>query len=152
PAKAPRTTGGKPDLNGIWQAMTTANWDIQDHPAHAGAIQSLGAAFSVPGGRGIVDGNEIPYQPSALVKKKENAQNWLTADPEIKCFLPGVPRATYMPYPFQIVQPPAPADILIQYEFASAVRVVHMGPAQDSGAPSWMGWSRGRWDGDTLVV
>ena len=146
--RAPR----RPDLNGIWQAMTTANWDIQDRAARQGVVLSLGAAFSVPGGRGVVDGNEIPYQPWALAKKNENAQNWLTADPEIKCFLPGVPRATYMPYPFQIVQPPAPADMLIQYEFAGAARVIHMGPAQDSGANSWMGWSSGRWEGDTLVV
>jgi len=111
--KAPRTPDGKPDLNGIWQAINTANWDIQDHPARQGIVLSLGAAFSVPGGLGVVDGNEIPYQPWALAKKTENAQRWLTADPEIKCFMPGVPRATYMPYPLQIVQPPAPADMLI---------------------------------------
>ncbi len=150
--KAPRTPDGKPDLNGIWQAINTANWDIQDHPARQGVVLSLGAAFSVPGGLGVVDGNEIPYQPWALAKKTENAQRWLTADPEIKCFMPGVPRATYMPYPLQIVQPPAPADMLIQCEFASAMRVVHMTPAQASGADSWMGWSTGHWDGETLVV
>ena len=86
--------------------MNTANWDIQDHPAKQGAVTALGAAFSVPAGRGVVEGNEIPYLPDAAAKKKENAENWLTLDPEIKCYLPGVPRATYMPHPFQIFQTP----------------------------------------------
>ena len=150
--KAPRAADGRPDFNGVWQAVNTANWNIQDHPARQGDVLSLGAAFSVPGGLGVVDGNEIPYQPWALTKKKENAEHWLTADPEIKCYMPGVPRATYMPFPLQIVQPPAPADMLIQYEFASAMRVVHMSGAQKSAADSWMGWSTGHWDGDTLVI
>src|SRR5262247_2887391 len=114
--KAPRTADGKPDLNGIWQALNTANWDIQDHPAKQGAVTALGAAFSVPAGKGVVEGNEIPYLPEAAARKRENAANWLSSDPEIKCYLPGVPRATYMPYPFQIFQ--APANILIVYEFA----------------------------------
>jgi hypothetical protein len=103
--KAPRTADGQPDLNGIWEANNTANWDIQDHPARMGPVAALGAAFSVPGGRGVVDG-EIPYLPEAKVRKEENTKNWLTSDPEIKCYLPGVPRATYMPYPFQIFQTP----------------------------------------------
>jgi hypothetical protein len=150
--KAPRTPDGKPNLNGIWQAVNTANWDIQDHPARQGPVLALGAAFSVPGGLGVVDGNVIPYQAWALNKKKENGEHWLAADPEIKCFLPGLPRATYMPYPFQIVQTPAPADMLIQYEFASAMRIVHMNGTERSPADSWMGWSRGRWDGEALVI
>src|SRR5215471_3167849 len=92
--KAPRTADGKPDLNGIWQAVNTANWDIQDHPARMGPVAGLGAAFSVPAGMGVVEGNEIPYLPEALAKKKEKAAKWTTSDPEIKCYLPGVPRAT----------------------------------------------------------
>ncbi len=148
--RAPRTADGKPDLNGVWQALNTANWDIQDHAAKAGPVVALGAAFSVPAGQGIVEGNEIPYQPWAAKKKQENAENWLTLDPEIKCYMPGVPRATYMPYPFQIVQ--TPANILIAYEFASATRVIRMNSKAESPADTWMGWSRGRWEGETLVV
>ena len=121
--KAPRSPfkDGKPDLSGIWQANNTANWDIQAHAARQGPVLALGAAFSVPAGLGVVEGDEIPYQPWAAAKKKENAANWLTLDPEIKCYMPGVPRATYMPYPFQIVQ--TPTHILMAYEFASASRI-----------------------------
>src|SRR5882724_2649237 len=102
--KAPRTADGKPDLNGIWQALNSANWDIQDHSAAPGASAALGAAGAVPPGQGVVEGDEIPYQPEAAAKKKENFANRFTLDPEIKCYLPGVPRAAYMPHPFQIIQ------------------------------------------------
>src|SRR5437879_7378749 len=83
--RAPRTADGKPNLNGIWQAVNTANWDVQDHAARQGPVVALGAAFSIPGGLGVVEGNEIPYKPDALAKKRENAAKWLTSDPEIKC-------------------------------------------------------------------
>jgi hypothetical protein len=102
--KAPRTEAGKPDLNGIWQALSTANWDLQAHAAAAGPVSSLAAEFAIPPGPGVVDGNEIPYLPSMVEKKKQNFGQRFSVDPELKCFLPGVPRATYMPYPFQIVQ------------------------------------------------
>ncbi len=148
--RAPRAADGHADLNGIWQAMNAANWDIQDHAARQGPVVALGASFSIPGGAGVVEGNEIPYQPWAAEKKKENAANWLTLDPEIKCYLPGVPRATYLPYPFQIVQ--SRNRILMAYEFASASRIVHMTDVGEAPIDSWMGWSRGRWEGDTLVV
>jgi hypothetical protein len=150
--KAPRSPfkDGKPDLNGIWQANNSANWDIQDHAARQGPVLELGAAFSMPAGLGVVEGNEIPYQPWALAKKKENAANWVKLDPEIKCYMPGVPRATYMPYPFQIVQ--SQNTVLMAYEFASASRVIRMNSQEKSPAPAWMGWSIGRWDGDTLVI
>src|SRR5438552_18610988 len=85
--KAPRTFDGKPNLSGIWQAANTANWDLQDHAAKPGPITALGATFSVPGGLGVVEGNEIPYKPEALAKKQENQQNWVKLDPEIKCYL-----------------------------------------------------------------
>jgi hypothetical protein len=137
--KAPRTADGKPDLNGIWEALNTANWDLQDHAAKMGPVVALGAAFSVPAGRGVVEGNEIPYLPEAAAKKKENAEKWLTSDPEIKCYLPGVPRATYMPYPFQIVQ--TPQYILMAYEFASAARTIYMDSKLKSPNDTWMGWS-----------
>jgi hypothetical protein len=145
-----RTADGKPDLNGIWEALNTANWDIQDHAAHQGPVSALGAAYSVPAGQGVVEGNELPYKPEALAKKKENAEHWLTQDPEIKCFMPGIPRATYMPYPFQIVQ--TPKHILMAYEFASAGRTIYMDSKTEAPVDSWMGWSQGHWEGDTLVI
>jgi hypothetical protein len=147
---APRTADGKPNLNGIWQALNAANWDIQDHAARQGPVVALGAAFSTPGGLGVVEGNEIPYKPEALQKKKENQENWLKLDPEIKCYMPGVPRANYMPYPFQIVQ--SPQYILMSYEFASASRTIRMNSKEEAPVDSWMGWSRGHWEGETLVV
>ena len=148
--RAPRTADGKPDLNGIWEAVNTANWDLQAHAAKAGPVVALGAAFSVPAGLGVVEGNEIPYRTEALAKKKENAEKWLTSDPEIKCYMPGVPRATYMPYPFQIVQ--TPQSVVMAYEFAAASRIVYMNAKDESPTDSWMGWSRGRWEGETLVI
>src|SRR5919108_1153544 len=83
--KAPRSPfkDGKPDLNGIWQSNNTANWNIQGHSASQGPILELGAAFAIPAGLGVVEGDEIPYQPWAAAKKKENAANWLKLDPEI---------------------------------------------------------------------
>jgi hypothetical protein len=149
--KAPRAADGKPDLSGIWQALGTAHWDLEGHAARAGAVVALGAAGAVPGGLGVVEGGAIPYQPWALEKKKENLKTWLTADPEIKCYMPGIPRATYMPFPFQVVQ--TPTHILMTYEFAGASRIVHMdAPAAESPIDTWMGYSRGRWEGETLVV
>ena len=148
--KAPRSADGKPNLNGIWQALNTANWDIQEHAARSGAVVALGAAGAVPAGLSVVEGDEIPYLPAAAAKKKENFENRLTADPEIKCYLPGVPRATYMPYPFQIVQ--TPNFVLMAYEYAGATRTISMDKAPPSPADSWMGNSVGHWEGDTLVV
>ena len=151
PYRAPRTADGKPDLNGIWQAVGTAHWNIEGHAARPAPVVALGAAGAIPAGLGVVEGGEIPYQPWAAAKKKENAQNWLAADPEVKCFLPGVPRATYMPFPFQIVQ--TPKNILMTYEFASASRVILMdSPNSEGPVDAWMGYSRGRWEKETLVV
>ncbi len=149
PYRAPRTADGKPDLNGIWQALNSANWDLQDHAARQGPVQ-FGAMFSVPAGLGVVEGKEIPYKPEMLAQKRKNAANWTTLDPELKCYMPGVPRATYMPYPFQIVQ--TPTHVLMAYEFASATRMVYMNGREKAPIDSWMGWSNGRWEGDTLVV
>jgi hypothetical protein len=149
--RAPRTPDGAPDLSGIWQANNTANWDLEAHAAKPGPVFALGAAFSVPAGLGVVAGDgTIPYLPEALEKKKANAQDWMKLDPEVKCYMPGIPRATYMPYPFQIVQ--SANDILMTYEYASASRVVRMNSQEKSPAPAWMGWSIGRWDGETLVI
>ena len=148
--QAPRTADGKPDLNGIWQALNSANWDLQGHAAATGPVPLLGAVFAKPPGLGVVEGDEIPYLPAAAAKKRENQANWVMLDPEVKCYLPGVPRATYLPYPFQIGQ--SQKVIMISYEYAGAVRVINMEAPTKAPAESWMGWSNGRWEGDTLVV
>jgi len=138
-----RTPDGKPDFNGVWQAINTAAVDIQDHTGQLGQ----------PPGLGIVEGNEIPYTPAAAATKKENFAHRATADPtEANCFMPGVPRATYMPFPFEIVQ--TPKQVAIRYEFAHALRDIPMdGSPHPEGVPdAWMGDSRGHWEGDTLVV
>ena len=150
PYRAPRAADGHPNLNGIWQALNTANWDLQGHAAGMGRVVALGSEDAVPPGLGVVEGDEIPYLPEAAAKKKENFANRLKLDPEVKCYLPGVPRATYVPYPFQIVQ--SQKNIMFSYEYAGAVRVVNMDKPTKPPADSWMGWSNGHWEGDTLVV
>jgi hypothetical protein len=166
--KPPRTPDGKPDLNGIWQSFVTANIDILDHDAQAGPhADVMGAYGSWPGGQGIVEGGEIPYRPEALAKKKENADKRMvvnitpddqrhdTGDPEVKCYMAGVPRSNYMPFPFQIVQ--TPDHIMMSYEFARGLRTIYMNQndkdiPKEAPADSWMGWSHGHFEGDTLVV
>jgi hypothetical protein len=130
--------------------MNTAEWDIQAHVAKAGPLVVMGAAGGVPAGLGVVEDGPLPYRPEALPKKKENEANWLALDPVVKCFLPGLPRATYMPFPFEIVQ--SPRYVSFTYEFAFASRVVNIGMKSKAPVDSWMGWSSGSWDGDTLVV
>jgi hypothetical protein len=149
-AKGPRMSDGKPNLNGVWQAITTANWDIQDHSAAPGPMWQLGAIGAIPAGQGIVEGNEIPYTPAGLAKKKQNKASWPAEDPEAKCYMPGIPRATYMPFPFQIIQ--SNKDILMAYEYASSNRLINMGKPVEAGSDTWMGTSNGHWEGDTLVV
>ena len=148
--KAPRASGGRPDLNGIWQAFNEVNWDIEPHAAAPGPLASMGAIGATPPGMGVVEGGGIPYQPSALAKKRANYENRQSLDPEARCYLPGVPRAAYMPHPFQIVQ--SASAILFTYQYAGAVRTIFMADPGPAPAESWMGWSVGRWDGDTLVV
>jgi hypothetical protein len=148
--RAPRAPDGKASLNGIWQALNTANWDIEAHSAGPGVARELGAIAAVPGGLGVVEGGEIPYRPEALARRKENYANRLRLDPEIRCYLPGVPRATYMPFPFQIMQ--SQKHIMIVHEYAGAVRTIYMDNHTEAPADSWMGWSNGHWEGDTLVV
>jgi len=162
--RAPRTPDGRPDLNGIWQALNEANYDIQMHMARPGMalrpgpygpvpakeVVALGAVGAVPPGVGVVEGNEIPYLPAALAKKRENQEKWLSLDPEIKCYLPGVPRATYMPQPFQIFQ--SASAFFISYQYAGAVRNVYLKDPGPAPVDSWMGQSFGRWEGETFVV
>lgn len=145
----PRLSDGRPDFSGVWQSMTTANWDVLTHGASAGPPE-YGALLAVPPGRGIVDGDEIPYLPEAAAQRDRNAENRWAEDPEMKCFMPGVPRANYMPYPFQIFH--SEQHMLFAYQFAGAARIIHLSDHQPSALDSWMGWSNASWDGDTLVV
>ena len=162
---APRGPGGvNPDLNGIWQAMNEANYDIELHLAKPSlslregpygplpdlATLYLGAVAAVPPGLGVVVGGKIPYTPEALAERDENRRLWLDRDPEIKCFLPGVPRATYMPHPFQILQ--GDTEIEIVYQYAGAVRNIYSADPGPAPVDSWMGQSVASWDGDTLVL
>jgi hypothetical protein len=163
-ARIPRLSDGRPNLNGIWQALNTANYDLEPHlarpamamrpgpiiPVPAKEVVALGAVGSVPGGLGVVVGGAIPYLPAALERKKENQENWLTRDPEIKCYLPGVPRATYMPFPFQIAQ--SDKAVLIAYEYAGAARNIYLSDPGPPQVDSWMGQSVGRWERDTFVI
>ncbi len=161
----PRLSNGLPDFNGIWQTMNEAHWDLETHVARHSvqmregpinpvpAIPTLraGAALSVPGSMGVIVGSsKIPYTPDARARKEDNMANWSERDPEVKCYMPGVPRATYMPMPFQIVQ--SEKDFFIAYTFAGAVRDIYLDDPGPSPVDSWMGWSIGNWEGDTLVV
>jgi hypothetical protein len=163
-SSVPRDPSGKPNLNGIWQVLNTANYDLQTHtarpamavrpgpggPLPIAPLVPLGAVGAVPAGIGVVRGGDIPYTAEAAAKKKENQEHWLTRDPEIKCYLPGVPRATYMPFPFQIFQ--SDKALFFAYEYAGAVRNVYLKDPGPAPIDSWMGQSVARWDGDTLVV
>jgi hypothetical protein len=146
----PARIAGHPNINGIYQAMTNAYWNVEDHPAQATEFWQLGAIGAIPPGMSIVEGGTIPYKPAALKQRDENRKGWPKNDPEAKCYMPGIPRANYMPYPFQIVQ--GDKDILFVYEYASANRLVHMLKHTEAAVDSWMGWANGSWQGDTLVV
>jgi hypothetical protein len=149
-AKIPRMSDGKPNLTGLWQALGTADWALEDHSSQAGPFFQMGAIGAIPPGQGVVVGGEIPYLPAALAKKKENQANWWKQDPEVKCYMPGVPRATYLPYPFQIIQ--SQKDILFAYEYATTNRLINMGKPEEAATDTWMGTSNGHWEKDTLVV
>lgn len=149
-AGMPRASDGKPDLNGVWQVINEANWNVEPHIATQGAVETLGAIGAVAPGIGVVDGGRIPYLPAALEQRAANFAVRRTEDPEAKCFMTGVPRATYMPYPFQIVQ--SDTDMMILYQYTQQLRTIFMGDHVKAPVDSWMGWSNGRWEGDTLVV
>jgi hypothetical protein len=170
PASArPSRVEGKPNLNGVWQALNEAHWDLEAHEARAGAVTqpgyfpfeyarvpaapvlALGSAAGVPASLGVVGGDgHIPYTPEASAIKKENGEHWIDRDPELKCYLPGVPRAMYMPYPFQIVQ--STDKIEIAFAFSPTARTIHLDKVSDPPSDLYMGHSVGRWEGDTLVV
>jgi hypothetical protein len=150
PYRAPRTGDNRPNLNGIWQSLNEGNWNIEAHAADFGTVPALGAVNTVPPGTGIVEGGPIPYRPEALAQRQENYKRRMELDPEIKCYLPGVPRAMYLPQPFQIIQ--STENIMMVFQFGGAVRTIYMKDANPAPAPSWMGWSNGRWEGETLVI
>ena len=149
--EAPRAFDGHPDLNGVWQAIGAAHWDVEGHTARMGPMPALGALGAIPAGLSVVDGGKIPYIPEALETRNQNREDWVALDPAVKCYMPGNPRATYMPFPFQIVQ--TPDALMFAYEFTSSTRVVRMDrPGSEADLPSWMGYSLGRWEGESLVV
>ena len=147
----PRAWDGKPDLNGIWQTLSTANWNLEAHAAYGGYAE-IGVFGATPPGLGVVIGGEIPYKAAARPQREANFESRYTSDPEAKCYLPGIPRANYMPYPFQILQ--GTDKIMMVYGYAEANRTIHMDKTDPQPAPidSWMGRSHGRWEDDTLVV
>ena len=148
----PDRIAGRPNLNGIWQAANTAHWNLEAHSAEAlDDFWQLGALAAIPAGQSVVDGGSIPYRDDALPRRAENRAGWPASDPEAKCYMPGIPRATYMPYPFQIIQGEGDT-ILFAYTFANANRAVHMVDHQIAPVDLWMGRSNGSWDGDTLVI
>src|SRR5262245_56341257 len=172
--KARRTADAQPDLNGFWQAVNTANWDLEEHGALPSPYPNLlGAYLAQPPGNGVVDGGTIPYKPEALARRKQHFEKRLhtdpllldnvsedMADPEAKCFQGGVPRATYMPFPFQLVQ--TRDKVFIAYQFGGqAFRIIHVVNHKDFTKAradllldinTWMGQSVGRWEGETLIV
>ena len=168
---AAQKIAGKPDLNGVWRVGNSANWDVEPHaakpalqmrpgpvvPVPAKGVVALGAVGSVPAGMGVVldangqPGGLIPYNADALKARNENRDNYLDRDPEVRCYLPGIPRANYMQHmPFQIFQ--SDNSMLMAYEYAGAVRSVFMTPQGPAAIDSWMGQSQGKWEGNTLVV
>lgn len=164
-ARPARMADGRPNLNGIWQVTNTANWDLlahtvrpavsqpgvyENHPVLAAPVLALGSLGLVPAGPGVVEGNDIPYKPDAAAMKRDNGEHWLDRDPEVRCYMPGIPRAMYMPYPFQITQ--SPSKIQMVFAYANASRTIFLEEAPMPPADKWMGHSVGHWEGSTLVV
>jgi hypothetical protein len=152
-----RTADGKPDFSGIWQANNTANWDILTHdsrpmvaqqgvypnvPVPAAPVVTLGTVAWIPPGMGVVEGDTLPYQPWAAARQKENLANWLDRDPELSCFLPGLPRAMYLPFPFQILQ--GTNKVMMIFEFADASRTINLDKVAPYPNVAYMGFSLGR--------
>jgi hypothetical protein len=146
----PRAPNGRPDLSGIWQTIGNAHWNLEPTPGGYPVLLELGAQFAVPPGPGVVVGGEIPYLPEARAERDRRFENRLVDDPEGKCYMGGVPRSTYMPYPLQILQ--SERDVVIYYQFATAFRRIFVDGTEEAPLDSWMGWSNGRWDGNTFVV
>jgi hypothetical protein len=143
---------GHPNLNGIWHTVNTAYWNLEAHSAMAlDQIWQLGALGAMPAGLGVVREGEIPYLSAALEKRDQNRAGWPAADPVTKCYMPGIPRAMYQPFPFQIFQGNDP-DLLMVYSFATSNRTIHVKDQMEPPVDTWMGRSNGHWEGDTLVI
>jgi hypothetical protein len=154
-ATAPATIGGHPNINGVWQTMSGADFGLEPHSAETApgekSERELGALAAIPANLGVVEGGQIPYLPEARKVRDANAKLGPMKDPEANCYLPGIPRATYaLGMPFQIIQ--GGGDILMAYEYDSANRVIAMGPVGIPPIDTWMGTSYGQWEGNTLVV
>lgn len=145
--KVPRTAEGVPDLSGVWQVLDNSiDHNLEPHPGYGGAN-------GAPPNQGVVQGGRLPYQPWALEKRDANFRNRDKLDPRAKCFTLGTPRAQYYPAPFEILQ--RPRDLTLVYQFGHSVRTIHTnGTPHPQGGNQlfWLGDSRGRWEGDTLVV
>jgi len=146
----PRAPDGHPDLSGVWQSLNTAHWNLEPHTSAYPVLLELGAQLAVPPGQGVVEGGRIPYLPAAIAERDRRFENRLDEDPEAKCYLGGVPRSTYMPYPFQIFQ--NEDDVVIVYQFATGFRRIFVDGQDEAPLDSWMGWSNAHWDGDSFVV
>lgn len=152
-APQPERIDGKPNLNGIWQTIGGPNWNLEPHSAGPNPVadRQVGATGAIPASLGVVEGGKIPYKPEALERLNHHKANLIKHDPEAACYLPGIPRATYMDHPFQIIQGNND-DILMVYEYATANRVIEMRDVDIPPIDTWMGTSFGRWDGDILEV
>ena len=148
--QVPKAADGHPDLSGVWQAMNTAHWNLEPHTSAFPVVIELGAQFAVPPGLGVVDGGTIPYLPAARAERDKHFANRLADDPEGKCYLGGVPRSTYMPYPFQIFQ--NKRDVIMVYQYATGFRRIFVDGKDEAPLNAWMGWSNAHWEGDTFVV
>ena len=151
----PATISGHPNFNGIWQTLNTAYWNLEGHSVEGFGKEfwQLGAIGVIPTGQSVLrGGGPIPYLPEALKKRNENRSHWPEADPEAKCYMPGIPRATYQNFPFQISQGNADGDLLMVYPFAATNRIIYMKDHSDLPVDSWMGRSNGTWEKDVLVV
>ena len=149
---AASTAASQPDLSGIWQAVNTAHWNVEGHTAKKMPVTGvIGAYGGMLAGTSVVVGGEIPYRADALAAREVNQADWANLDPAAKCYMPGIPRQTYMPAPFQILQ--TDSEIFIAYEWGSNSRSIFMDrPGTSAPLPSWMGYSLGRWEGGTLIV
>ena len=140
------------DINGVWQVLGSAHWNLEGQNAFKGpATNTMGALGGIPAGVSYVVGGTIPYRDEALAQRQRNREEWNKYDPAVKCYIPGLPRQTYMPFPFHIVH--SANKVFIAYEFGSNSRIIHLDrPGTRAELPSWMGYSVGRWEGNTLVV
>src|SRR5262245_26275343 len=141
--KIPRLTSGKQDFSGIWETTSAADYDFEPHSGRVDA----------PPSAGVIDGKTIPYLPAALEQKKKNFEARTTSDPRLKCWTLGTPRGIYYPEPFQIFQ--RDRDLTLLFQFGHSVRTIHTNGTLHPEATDnefYLGDSRGRWEGDTLVV